>query len=297
MSLNNPGIRDLVDAVAPPWLGGGVPANTPLGDDGTYAQRELYALCGLSADLLPDKAEQATYARMPSRAPPSALPYIGRDRQIVRGLGDTDASYAVRLQGAIPAWRYAGTDRGVMSQVLSFVGLSPDVTPMARIVQTNYTLGYTTWRTYVPDTDLTQPPATYTETPIDFDWDSVFSFYPRGSWRFWLVLFAVAPQDFCHAAPTLGSGGPKLGDPSISVGFDVPSSVWQTVRAIVKQWKRSGSSCEWVVVSFSNSLFDPAQPDDGTHNPAGTFGKWGHTVGTEYVEARFGNARYCAGVQ
>ncbi len=282
--MTTPGIRDLVQAISPPFLGGDVAPG-----DFHAGQRFMYSTNGLPADILVEKIDEGIYDRMPLRADPTALPYIGADRQIIRGLGESDASYDLRLQGAIDAWTHAGTDRGVMSNVIAYVGSGP----MGRIVANGPTPQQ--WNTYVPNANLTQPPSPL-QTALKFDWDSLSVILPRGWWRWWLILFAVSPNAFCGPGPKWGAGQ-KWGDKTISWGLNVPSSVMRTAQSLCKQWKRSGSSCEWMIVSFDTSLFDPAQPSDGTHNPAGTFGRWSRIVNNQYVASRFANARYCDGVQ
>ncbi len=86
--------RDTVLRIVPRWLrglvGGGV----------------LYAIAA-QLDLLTDVVRDGVYARFPGRSP-QALPIIGRDRRIRRGLSESEAHYAARL----PAWLDKHAHRG-----------------------------------------------------------------------------------------------------------------------------------------------------------------------------------------
>lgn len=59
----------------------------------------------------------ALLARLPGRAPDDALPLIGDDRGIERGLNETRFSYVTRLRRAFAAWRAAGTSAGVQREL------------------------------------------------------------------------------------------------------------------------------------------------------------------------------------
>lgn len=66
-------------------------------------------------DYLADKAKMAAQVGMPLQAPSDALPKIGLGRQIPRGINESDASYAARLQGAWSTWPFAGTAFGLLT--------------------------------------------------------------------------------------------------------------------------------------------------------------------------------------
>lgn len=278
------GIRDLVKVISPRFLGG----DNPVGNFHA-GERFMYSMVGLPSDMNVNKAQEGMYARLPLRADPTALPYLGRDRAIVRGVNESDATYAIRLTQAIDAWRHAGSDRGIMSQVIPYVGMSP----MARIVSSS--IPYTTWTTYVADADVTQAPSPL-RVSLNWDWDSaIYSGAFFGWWRAWLILFAVSPHDFAHPAATWGSGK-KWGDSTFSWGLDIPATEVESMRAIVKQWKRAGSWFEWILISFDDTIFRPSQPADGIHNPDGTWGRWSKEVAGVRVPARSASARYIDGV-
>jgi len=270
------GLRDAVKAMSPSWLQDGV------------AEKYLYDI-GLCADALLDKMNQAARLHLPGYGDESALPLIGADRLISRGLGESAASYAQRLKGWLDAWRTAGSAASVLRQLSALLAslTSPgDITP-----------GYETvtdggaWDVYPPGAGTDLPPAHYLVTPPNWNWDGLAQV-----WRFWLVITSAgAVVDAFNPGPVFGAPGVVIGDPTISIGLDKPASVIAAIRSIAAQWKASGAWCRWIVISFDDSLFDPSQSADGVHNPAGTFGRWSKIVSSQYVPSRFANARYCDG--
>ena len=131
--------RDSVKDFSPPWLANDTPAST--GYAGGQGGRFMYTL-GLMTDTNLEKLNQAMKAHMPGVGTPTALPLLGDDRLIERGLTESDEAYATRLSGAFDAWRSAGTDRGVLTQVLDYF---LEQTPGGLIIQQNpYNLSPTT---------------------------------------------------------------------------------------------------------------------------------------------------------
>lgn len=89
---------------------------------GPYGQAWLRAH-GAVLDVFAAQLRHAVKARFPALAltPPDGLTALGIDRQIDRGIGETDANYATRLAGAWDTWRFAGTALGVLN-ALAAVG-------------------------------------------------------------------------------------------------------------------------------------------------------------------------------
>jgi hypothetical protein len=295
--MGTAGIRDLITMIAPTWLRSGVVPNSP-GNGFRY----LYT-SGAGVDLAIEKMDEAMLARMPTRGTVTALPYLGRDRVIVRGFQETDATYAERLRRAFDSWARAGSDRGLLSNLLAYV--SP-ATPMGRAVTSDEpSSDFAVWRTYVPGAsgqNLNGPPSTLTIGPSNWNWDSAGGPNVRGWWRTWPIIFAVAPDDWCHPGPKWGAGlGWKWGDHSRAWGFDRPYGVYQTMRTILAQWKRAGSIVPWLIVSFDATMFDPSKPADNVKNPDGTWGYWHKNIVdpvtgiTTAVAARNASARYIDG--
>lgn len=291
--MATPGIRDLVDAVAPMWLKDGGPSEP------TIAGRFNYVF-GIACDVLLEKAQQGIKSRFPTECDPSALPYIGADRVIPQGAGEPTASYRLRLQQAFPTWKKAGSPWGVMMNLLPM--LLP-FTPQMRCVNDEGA-----WDTFAAGASTqTAPDHVWPKWLTLWNWDGdTYDPHPLGGspvaplpiwWRWWLVIFSVSPQAWCGPAPVKGSGPPmgNPGGPTMAKGFNVPASTFQGLRTVLATWNKAGKWCRWLVVSFDATLFDPAQPSDGTHNPDGTFGPWCAVVAGTYVTTRFKNARYVDG--
>jgi hypothetical protein len=130
----------------------------------------------------------------------------------------------------------------------------------------------------------------------NWDWDSVSQVLGSwGSWGAFMVLFAVAPNDFAKPATWL------IGDPrplSIlggTVGTNLDPKVMPSIAAIAGQFKAASTWIRWIIISFDATLFDPGAPDGGGVNPDGTFGWWHKLVAGNWVASRFSDARYCEG--
>ena len=93
------------------------------------------AIMGSFARVLGDLsvawADFAQQQHHPQLALSEALPLIGSERLLPQGPHETDASYAIRLTGAVQAWQRAGTPLGLLS-ALHWGGF-----PNAVIVQQN----------------------------------------------------------------------------------------------------------------------------------------------------------------
>ncbi len=94
------------DGLAPPWL------LRPKG--ATF----LGAL-GDGMDFVAVSAKEAVKARMPELCPTDALPHIGEERGIERGLAEGYDSYRARLISAWDIWAYGGTPLGLLRALLA----------------------------------------------------------------------------------------------------------------------------------------------------------------------------------
>jgi hypothetical protein len=284
-----PRVRNLISQV--PGAGGvcvGWLADN--GPSDPTATGKLQYTFGLGMDVLLDKMWWGIAARFPGIGTPTALPYIAKDRGLVRGLTETDAAFSVRLAAWLDSWQRAGSPRAVLQQVIGYLG-----SIRARTVDDSGN-----WCTYIPGDNpaLFGPSTSATGT---WDWDAEGDPHPLGQaawWRWWLIVYSTSASGASWAGTegTWGDGD-VWGDDAKSWGLGVPPGVASTLKAaIVRTWKRAGSWCRWILVSMSDTLFDPFQVADDIHNPLGDFGHWSKIVNRSYVPARFSNARYCDGV-
>jgi hypothetical protein len=101
---------DLYAAKMPYWLYG--------------PQGEAWATAwGTLLDGIHDAAVQAVKCRMPLIAPADAVPVIANERNFDRVPRETIAQFRERVHNAWEAWRWAGTDKGIVDQ-LELTGLS-----------------------------------------------------------------------------------------------------------------------------------------------------------------------------
>lgn len=96
--------RDWLPRAAPPWLQKG------------WGRKVLEEVGGAIDDQR-DRLNQAVKARFPAYAPADALPQIGKDRTLLRGPTDTDATYGERLRTAWTTWELAGGHKGLLTQL------------------------------------------------------------------------------------------------------------------------------------------------------------------------------------
>lgn len=66
--------------------------------------QELGEAVGQRLDATAQLSREAVLARLPGFGPDDALPYIGQERQLSQGDGETDEDYAARLQDAWSIW-------------------------------------------------------------------------------------------------------------------------------------------------------------------------------------------------
>jgi len=156
------GQRDSIKTISPPWLSDG------------NAERYLYAF-GLGSDMLIEKMQQATFARMPGRAPdPSAIPYQAEDRALVQGVNETNAQFIARLITALDAWARAGSRVSVLEQLHAYlIGTQPNVAvtlPEMLIVGGNN--AFSSWDSLMIGDPQMGAPTHRRVTPANWNWDA-----------------------------------------------------------------------------------------------------------------------------
>lgn len=107
--------RDQIRRRSPPWLQHG------------NAEKYLYAL-GVHLDALGDALAAGVKSRFPGLYSFESLPYIARERRIVRGRNETDAGFAERLRAWLADHRRRGNPYALLSQLHTF--FAPDNFPI-----------------------------------------------------------------------------------------------------------------------------------------------------------------------
>jgi hypothetical protein len=290
-------LRDSVKEISPPWLSNDAPATNgaPPGVGGRF----MYNL-GLTYDLLLEKMNQAMKARMPTLCDPSCLPFIGDDRVMPQGPGESNQSYAARLQRAFPTWQHAGSRLAVMGQVSAylteFASYQAELAgqlPVVTIVGDSGDLR-TTWDTYYnTNNPITEPPShVRVDSPGNWNWDNQYLF-----WRCWLIMFwALQPLTPSGTAATVASYSD--GFVTVTGLSGMPSTLDTTYYLTVSNAAHSGNNGTFQIVKWISAtsviIANPAAslPDSDSGSlhwrlaqypgvaPAPVFGAPGITFGT-----------------
>lgn len=105
--------RELVFTIIPTWLRRGI------------AARLMFTLA-LYLDVLIELTASAVRLRFPGAYGSEPLPYLGRERRIRQGLGETDAHWAVRLQGYLETHKDRGGPYPMLEQIWEHYRYQPD---------------------------------------------------------------------------------------------------------------------------------------------------------------------------
>lgn len=271
-------------ALSPRWLNEG-------------NNRKLMTVLGDAQSDGLDKMRQGMKAHMPGVGTPTALPFIGDDRVLPRGNGESDDSYAARLRMAFQTWQHAGSARAVMSQVIVYTGnyitKPANWGQLTQSIHNSAGTTWTTWDTYQYNSDVALPPNHITVAG-NWNWDNTYDW-----WRTWLVIHST-PGSIIAPARAWGSG--SWGEPGISWGFNVTSEFFSGLRRIVRQWKSAATYYPWIIFDFNGGdgvssapQFMPSN-NSGTGNPTGDWGRWGTVVsGGNYAPSRPSTMRFADG--
>lgn len=276
------GIRDFVKAVSPPFLIGPGTPGAPLPATAGIAERFMYAL-SFGCDAILEKINEAVSMHFPGYGDASALPYTGADRGIVRGLYETDANYAARLQRYLDTWHDAGTARSVIQQIAWYVyPVEPLLgSYLEGVNETRYDLLADGSN---PDTDPTVTHA----VPPDQQWDQL-GYYKR---RFFFIKAwgTASGTTWAPSGTVFGAAGYVFGDLTKSIGYNLPPQVATDLRAMVAQWQCAGTRYPWIVIIIV---------DGWSGTTSGTWANWSKidTSGTRPVRvpARDSKGLYISG--
>jgi hypothetical protein len=237
-------------------------------------EKVVYSL-GVLLDMWSERLRQGVLARMPTRATETALPYLSRDRKIIRGVNESAATFAARLPAWLDTHRTRGNPFAMLDQVAAFIGPTVGV---LRIVDRRGN-----WFSRAADGTRS-----YLLNQGNWDWDGAAA-SPRWA-RFWLIIEDV----WTNTAGTWGDGA-VWGDDGDSWGGGVTTAEVQGIRSIVREWKPAGRLCEWIIVASDPADFAPADPAQPAPDP-GTWGNWSENSAGTQVETRLGTARFWRGI-
>ncbi|MCL2777712.1 MAG: hypothetical protein FWD73_06880 [Polyangiaceae bacterium] len=272
--------RTIRSKLGPPWL-------TVHGESGLVG----YAL-DIVKDAFIERLRQGLLAQQPQQdptgettAPPDALAEMGRDRRVVRGIGESDQSYARRLVLWLDDRKTAGSAFALLQKLSEYTGPGPKF----RTVDARGN-----W--YTREVDGSE---SYILKRNNWDWDG----RPRTAdgrlrWsRFWVIIY---PNGLWTEAPCWGDDdAPAWGDPPESTwGSTAPAGHVDMLRAIVADWMPAGTRCVNIILAFDPNSFDPMAAVDADGMPAGLWEHWSRNVdGVQVPTPRLSTARYLDGVQ
>jgi hypothetical protein len=257
-------LRDSAYNISPPFL------------QGFVGQRLMYALT-VQADAIYEACWQGVRARFPGLGTPTALKYIGADRNLDRYAADTDDEYAARLRAAFDTWRTAGSAASILNQLAAYFGNPPG--PFFIRIVTNSGVWYT-WQ----NGTVTR----HVSTPNNWNWDGVATRW----WRFWVIVDCSSASPFAREG-TWGDG--QLWGDGGTWGSTAQLTDVAALQSILRKWKPANTYCANIILSFDNTLFDPSLSAGDPKLPDGNFGNWGKQVSGVTVPARFSAAAYFDG--
>ncbi len=217
-------------ATLPSTLGGLLEWSTPPWLLGTWGRRWVTSV-GSVLDPFVTRAKEATKTRFVLLAPSDALPLIGVERAIERGLDEADARYRSRLHAAWLTWKWSGTVYGMLMS-LDAHGL--EAGPVG---------AFDPWGEWPTDWPV-ESHVWYTETT---DWAPDDPPYGTSAdwWRFWFLINAYAEAittDLLWNSPgTWDDGG--VWDLGTWDGAILTSQSVETWRQQIRKWKTAGTTC------------------------------------------------------
>lgn len=261
--------RETLRRYVPPWL-----SDRP---GKTVGFRVLYAIVSV-LDAGVEVLVQGLQARFPGLGTPTALPYIGRDRRIVRGPMESDAAYGAQLVRWLEYWRGAGNAYTLALALQTF--LYPGH-PRIRIVTRSGV-----WYTLEPSGELLWHRA----EPNNWDWDSQTHPERADNWsEFWVIVY---PPHFDDAGNWGASDGQTWGA-GMAFGLDTTTGTVAAIKSLIQQWKGAHSLCRMLIVAYDPASFDPASPPGAPGMPDGRWGYWSKDDGSGgRIKSRRGDARY-----
>ncbi len=258
-------IREGFARISPPWLAKDV------------ALRLQWSV-GLALDSIRENVREGIKARFPGIGAPDALPLIGADRMIDRGMLEPAATYAQRLRGAFDSWATCGSPYELLRQLRAHFLATP-VTGI-RVVSDR-----SIWHEIDMGTGVIA--RTIPGSP-NWVWDAhsytVASAGTQRWWRGWVVIDMPAGpwgRPVKYGTPGCVYGGGALYGMSGATRNDVAS-----LQNLLRRWKPLNVHVVNAIVAFKSGLFVPGNAP-GAPMPSGDYGD---------LASRSRDAAYLAGV-
>jgi hypothetical protein len=255
--------RSVGHRIVPPWISKGREDKT---DGAKTWEAHLTLLDDQTA-----RARNGLLERFPDFAGDDAIPYLCRDRRIIRGFAEPRPSINARLKAWRQAWRAAGSAFGLMREIRAYLTGYP--VELATVDNAGNWYAITSKGQEV-----------YWWSFNNWNWDG----HPELWSRFWLIIYpgttGLWQEDGTWDDPGVWDDGGT---------WDTTATIEQvsSIREIVRQRKPAGTTELWTIVAFDASSFSILQPE-----PDGAWGAWGKPAsGSPVVHSRLETASYWDG--
>lgn len=207
-------------------------------------------------------------APWPGQGTPTALNLIGRTRGIIRGQGESDASYTARLQTWLDRATRLGSAEATAKSLQDFLSTHP----MVRIVNR---AGF--WTTLATD-------GTFSYTTRAWNWDTVSN--PERNdpaapyWSDeWIIIYSPP----WAIRGNFGDPGQVYGQQT-GKGHLVTRQEYDAILGEIARTKAAHTNVRAIVWSYDATKFDPTNPMSTM--PDGTWGRWAYNNGVGPSQCR-----------
>lgn len=213
-------------------------------------------------DALVARTVESVKLPMPGEGSPTALGYVGNDRNIERGPNQTDDGYVAQLRMAFDTWRNAGGARTLLTQLRAY--FAPSNGPPMRLVSNR-----ATWHEIDPVTGV----VTKTIDGTNWDWDGLTDRW----WRGWPIIDVTGLWELRLWGDGIWGDGVW--------GSTMTESEVISIRAIVAKWKPANVYVPNVILVFDPTLFEVADSAPPNPNGNGEDPAWRATLDANFLTA------------
>jgi hypothetical protein len=226
-------------------------------EEGLFTGYAIWWVVAATLDGLYQMALEGVWASWPGFGTPTALSLIGRSRGMIRGMQESDDSYALRMISWLTRWHHAGSQENLIQAIYEYcLGQPP-----CFIVNRSGT------RVSVASD------GTMTTDVITWDWDSLTNPERAGFWsELWIVVFYPPWAIDGSTLPAWEWGQPDPGYGHLSPRVDVDAIKGMLVTGPSQH--SAHSYVRAIIWSYDPTLFNPSNPST---MPDGTWGEWGYS--------------------
>jgi hypothetical protein len=240
-------------------------------EDGLVTGYLIWWVVAATLDHLHEFALEGMFAAWPGYGTPTALDMIGRSRGMIRGMSESDDSFASRLPHWLTLWHFAGSETNLVQAFHEYLLGQPKCFIVNR-AGTRVTVA---------------PDGTTTTDTITWDWDSLSNPERAGYWsELWMVVFAPPWQIGPATLPLW-----QWGDTDIGYGHASPRVDVDALKGLLETGPSQHAAHSYmrcIIWCYDDTLFDSTSPST---MPDGTWGEWIYpTRGHGYTANQSGRA-------